>query len=394
VPVNRPRGDRSHSGDTVRRIVRRSHNVPWVILDSTVLGARDRYLDSTAGRLLRDESTAGHLRLAIPEVVLIESEANYRRAVREARGKLTAVLDELEQLRAPHGTRREGRPRRLRYRTDLESLVREANGEILPIPQVPHERLVEKAARRQRPFDVNGDGYRDALVWESVLELLERDTNPVVLISNDRRAFPQTAKLAEFADELAGELTERGHGGRVDLYFQLSDFTAALPRAQELLRPWTESIGRDAAFQRRLTEYLTELATAEATVVVGPAFSGGNVRNWRFVSFSNPRDLHPREAWIPPSPRSTEAGLEVVLTLDYDAEHEAPWLSGNRVPGFECPEPPSWPWSTISKTGTVSLVFEVRLMDRNHPATTTLAGRLLGLPEPRSMSRAERGLAE
>lgn len=126
------------------------------MLDSTVLGGSDPYLESAAGRLLRDESAAGRLRIAIPRVVLIESDASYRRAVRKAEGQLGAARHKLKQLRVPQGG--DLAPRELRYGEDIEKLVREADGQVLPVPDVPHAALVDRAANRTRPFDASVRG--------------------------------------------------------------------------------------------------------------------------------------------------------------------------------------------------------------------------------------------
>ena len=87
-------------GGTVCQVAGTSSPTPWVVLDSHVFGGRDRYLESNAGQVLRSESRAGRLCIAVPEV-LIESDANHRRAVRAARDRLVATRRELEELRDP-----------------------------------------------------------------------------------------------------------------------------------------------------------------------------------------------------------------------------------------------------------------------------------------------------
>jgi hypothetical protein len=52
----------------------------------------------------------------------------------------------LKQLRVPQGD--DLAPRKLQYREDIEELVREADGKVLPIPDVPHATLVSKAVNR------------------------------------------------------------------------------------------------------------------------------------------------------------------------------------------------------------------------------------------------------
>lgn len=42
---------------------------------------------------------------------------------------------------------------------------------ILDYPDTQHEVLVSRAVTRIKPFDEEGEGYRDAMIWETVLEL-------------------------------------------------------------------------------------------------------------------------------------------------------------------------------------------------------------------------------
>jgi hypothetical protein len=44
---------------------------------------------------------------------------------------------------------------------------------------VSHDAVVERALERRQPFDTAGhNGYRDALLWETVLELLRDESRP------------------------------------------------------------------------------------------------------------------------------------------------------------------------------------------------------------------------
>jgi hypothetical protein len=137
---------------------------------------KDPYLEGAAGHLLRDASRTGDVHIAVPEVVLIECDAHYERRVKTERDRLRTAREALNKLRVAGGG--DIRPQELRYREDLEAILVEAGGKVLPIPDAPHLHLVEKAAARQRPFDDNGEGYRDALVWENILALLDRSPDP------------------------------------------------------------------------------------------------------------------------------------------------------------------------------------------------------------------------
>lgn len=343
-----------------------SDSVPWVVLDSNVFHGADWFLESTAGRLLRDEAAAGRLRIAVPEVVLIESEANHGREVRAEEGKLAAARAALEQLRSPQGGDRA--PRRLRYRSDLDEILSRAEAEILPIPDTPHEQLIARAVERRRPFNDKGGGYRDALIWESVLGLLDRSAELVALISNDRGAFPQKRDKPKLAADLVRELRDRGHAGRVALHFQLKDFTATLATARELVHDWTRVLADNPDYARKLTDHLVEIAHHEATAVIGSANLVEPARDARFVSFANPRDLRVVEVWVS---AEGSAILDVSLTLDYTQEFETP-VRDPLSPDMA----KSYTWTTMESSSTIELAFEVLQHDRDEPSH--FAGRLVG----------------
>jgi hypothetical protein len=349
------------------------HSVPWIVLDATVFGGNDRYLESAAGRLLRDESAAGRMRIAVPEVVLIESEANHRRAVQAAREKLVAAHEALRDLDTPQG--RDLRPWRLRYREELEHVLRYAGGEILPIPAVGHLRLLEKAATRRRPFDARGVGYREALVWESVLELLEGDPEPVILVSEAHAAFSRTRAKAELAADLIGELETRGHSGRVELCFDLGQLVAHIPRVRELATGWRQSIRGNPGVEQALTQKLIEVTRADATAVIAADLPAGKVRTPRFVSFTRPRGLRVEEAWVSPAGSSL---LDVALTVDYTLEFEIPTRPGARPEAVSKP----WEWTPVRSSSTIVLRFEVI---QHHPADDPheFGARLVGWSDPR-----------
>ena len=83
----------------------------------------------------------------------------------------------------------------------------EAYDSVLPYPDVSHQELTERAIHRRKPFDSKGSGHRDALIWEAVLTLADKDDDQVVLLSNDG-AFNDGKGL--LSSELKAELVQRG----------------------------------------------------------------------------------------------------------------------------------------------------------------------------------------
>ncbi|MES2265451.1 MAG: PIN domain-containing protein [Bacteroidota bacterium] len=64
----------------------------------------------------------------------------------------------------------------------------------IPYPSVSHEELVKKALSRKKPFAEGGRGYRDALIWENIKALIQKQQTlllePVVIfISKNYKDF-------------------------------------------------------------------------------------------------------------------------------------------------------------------------------------------------------------
>jgi hypothetical protein len=94
---------------------------------------------------------------------------------------------------------------------------------VLPYPAVPHRQVVARALARRRPFDPRGrGGYRDTLIWESVLELARQGgVAHVVLVTRNHKDFAAGDGSGWHAD-LRADLV--GLSARVDLAGELEAF--------------------------------------------------------------------------------------------------------------------------------------------------------------------------
>lgn len=75
-----------------------------------------------------------------------------------------------------------------RFREWFESKIKKY-GEILPYPEIPHKRVVQRDLQRRKPFNRDGAGYRDFLIWESTRKLALWGTERIVLVTNNRKDF-------------------------------------------------------------------------------------------------------------------------------------------------------------------------------------------------------------
>lgn len=139
---------------------------------------------------LRNTVELGQHKVYIPEVVLIEVRAVYLREIDRAKtelGKLSSKVQRLigypveDPLSEALG---EAERSADEYINDLLSSL---SAHRLSDPNVGHADLVDRAARRRRPFREKGTGYRDALIWATVVELAEDEE--VALISENTADF-------------------------------------------------------------------------------------------------------------------------------------------------------------------------------------------------------------
>jgi len=140
--------------------------------------------------------------VAIPASVLEELVAHHARESIDARAKLERGVADLHRLGVAT-TVADSTP--LDYRAFVQERWDEQLGfSLLPWPKVDHASLVSRAVNRRPPFDDKGGGYRDALVWESALELARKGAD-VVLVSADRAFSDGEGRLASsLAQEISG----------------------------------------------------------------------------------------------------------------------------------------------------------------------------------------------
>lgn len=189
------------------------------ILDTNAVFSDRAFRGGVTGRLLA-LSRRGLITLAVPEVVLLE-------VARQHRTEILGRIDQLTQL--PRKVEEAARVLELdawevwvssplvsfdseqiwtSYQTSLRTRLDDARVEVLPIPAVDHKDLLERDLGGRAPFDSSGKGYRDALIWHSILEHLQStDCERIVFITNDND-FGVNGLDASLRSELPPDATE------------------------------------------------------------------------------------------------------------------------------------------------------------------------------------------
>ncbi len=174
----------------------------------------------TAWQVLALGAAPWNLTIIVPEVVLIEAAGNYQRSVADAMEGIdkwsvrhSSRIGGTHFTRATRDTLEEAASS---YPDRLRDVLLDLKVEIAPPPEVPHRTIVERAARRRRPCDNNGDGYRDTLNWLTLLQLVrDRTHEDLVWVSNNTNDFGDEAASFKLHPDLLAELTAAGAEDRV-----------------------------------------------------------------------------------------------------------------------------------------------------------------------------------
>lgn len=91
---------------------------------------------------------------------------------------------------------------------------------MVPTPPVPHMEIAQRAAAVRAPYTKNKDGYRDTLIWLTLLDIAERHPHEHVwLVSNNTGDFgqpePRNDGPTPLHQDLLEELAAAGLEGRV-----------------------------------------------------------------------------------------------------------------------------------------------------------------------------------
>lgn len=166
-----------------------------IVLDSTEF-TRDFTLRSTAFRTLLRSAKKLSFVLALSDVVLREVVGNRAREIQSLRDKAKALAKKVHALEG-HTVGLDD----IRFESDdgyrdwLREQLSDCDFIELPIVDVPHANLVDRAIARHKPFNEAGSGYRDALIWLSLLEVLRKNEVPVVFVSANSKDFGDPPEL-------------------------------------------------------------------------------------------------------------------------------------------------------------------------------------------------------
>jgi hypothetical protein len=178
-----------------------------LVPDTNIMHAGGYYLRAGRWPLLLAAARMGRIRLCVPEVVIRETVAHYKAELVEAQRLVNRGVRSLRHLTANRlpdlAVDDEQVSEQVAiYQSWLRGAVLE-HGEVLPIPDVQHATLIDGVLSGRKPFSKGESGYRDALIWHTVMKAAAN--GPLTFVTNDRNDF-LTAKGTALADDLVQDL--------------------------------------------------------------------------------------------------------------------------------------------------------------------------------------------
>lgn len=175
---------------------------PVVVVDTTAT-QQQPLLDTTHWTNLLTLASKGELLLYVPEVVLRETArhaqsqwANATKAVRQVQAGLK-FFEALDLVLPTFGAySADGVDR---FRNLLRNKLESVGAQVAPLPGVGLDELVERDLAQTKPFDKNGKGFRDALIWASVKEVCgaAHQGAHVHFVTDNDSDFGASGQLAE-----------------------------------------------------------------------------------------------------------------------------------------------------------------------------------------------------
>ena len=163
-----------------------------IVSDADIIIA-EGYGNSAQFRLLLNTLGILQHNLYIPELVIAEVVSRFKRTYDRRRQRITDEVEWLSRhldldLPSPIAML-DKRMKAELFRNRLIERFKNPNCSIIGYPDTPHEDLVKRATARRKPFNENGVGYRDSLIWETTLSLAIGSDTQVVLLSKNTNDF-------------------------------------------------------------------------------------------------------------------------------------------------------------------------------------------------------------
>jgi PIN domain len=308
-----------------------------VVLDSNAFHG-DVHANRGLLRSILDDAVAeGDFELFIPEIVMQELDKHFaadtKKVVKEVNQATGNHRDELRRLNLEAPPRVAYDPASVdSYRPMLEARLKAAGAEILAIPE-DLEPAVAWSVEPRKPFKEGGEGFPDAVIWLSIVELAaERKPEEIVFVSANAADFAKSKRRSsELSGDLAADLVNRGCAAdQVRLVPGIGPFAAEIGVRLEPALERARELADAGSFEGGLEEHFLETRLEQGPLELGFDLDGDPAVDSVTVNSVVVEDA----SELPGKRLRLEARAELGLVLDLDifradfplAEEEAPLL--------------------------------------------------------------------
>lgn len=247
-------------------------NPVCVVLDTSVL-YRDYKLSSASLQGLLRVAALGNATVVLPGVVLDELLHQHTEDYVETRKQLEAALERFRHISTTEVSFSVPAAKRP-YSDFLQRLLKQKGIRLLDYPRITHQQMVQRFYDYRKPLGKHRDkrekddaGYKDALIWESVLDLLGKGSTRIILVSNNMGDFGD-ADTGKLHGELIDDLNSHGYGEDAVQYAnslkegtKLLRVTCSLT-SPELIETVANQIKENVDFDELLTIHQREIENA------------------------------------------------------------------------------------------------------------------------------------
>lgn len=150
-----------------------------VVIDTNIF-KMSPYLTRPEWISLSERRAEGHVRLLVPDIVVMEAvEVVPRDWVKQRDGFVKMKVGDFGLQEEVDAILQTIQVRIDEYEGALTKRLSELGAEVVPVPEIPHLEVAKRASRGVAPYKSNAtkDNYRDTLIWFTVLDVATK--NPI-----------------------------------------------------------------------------------------------------------------------------------------------------------------------------------------------------------------------
>ncbi|WP_273854176.1 PIN domain-containing protein [Guptibacillus spartinae] len=167
-----------------------------VFIDSNIF-ISDFKMNSPGFRVFLNELSVISGEIFIPDVVKDEVVNKHREKVESIIGKARSEMDKLNKFlfKEEKFNGIDSNAVNKEYKDYFERKIIDNGGIFLPYPSTAHEQIVSMELSRRKPFLGEGSGYRDYLIWQTIVEFSKNSNDTIIFITSNIQDFGSNGKV-------------------------------------------------------------------------------------------------------------------------------------------------------------------------------------------------------